>query len=250
MSSAALHNVCLRVTRVCNARCDFCLAPPDGLHVPFADVERQLAWLAGRGVRKVNLCGGEPTVRSDLAAIVATAHAAGLQTTMTTNALRVPRDLPPVLQATGTSAKVSLHGAPDVHDAMLGVPCGERVQRNILAYRDAGVRVSVQTVVTHRHPRAYLDSARFCLDHGLPKLSLIPFIPRGRGRDSADDHLLTAGERAQLDADVARLRREEGARLDVRVLDFWARDYYVVETDGKLMIERETEEADTHVANA
>src|SRR3954447_7802388 len=44
-------SVCLRVTRACNAACDFCLAPPDGVHVPLERVLRQVGWLASRGVR-------------------------------------------------------------------------------------------------------------------------------------------------------------------------------------------------------
>ena len=37
--------VCLRVTRYCNARCGFCLAPPDGAHPPTPLLLQRLDWL-------------------------------------------------------------------------------------------------------------------------------------------------------------------------------------------------------------
>jgi molybdenum cofactor biosynthesis enzyme MoaA len=245
----AASSVCLRVTRVCNARCDFCLAPPDGRDVPLAAVLAQIDWLASEGVRKVHVCGGEPTVRNDLPQIIGAIADHGMASAMTTNAIRMPRGLPAVLATAGTAVKVSLHGPPAAHENMLGRRGADRVERHIGVLRDAGARVSIQTVVSHRFPGAYLYVAEFCLDHGIGKLTLIPFIPRGRGAETAGDHALAPAERRQLAADVLRLRGSERA-LDVRVLDFVTKDYFVVETDGRLMIQRETEAADSVLAGA
>jgi MoaA/NifB/PqqE/SkfB family radical SAM enzyme len=54
--------ICFRVTRYCNARCGFCLAPPDGAHPPGAVLAERIDWLFTRGVHTIHFCGGEPTI--------------------------------------------------------------------------------------------------------------------------------------------------------------------------------------------
>ena len=66
----------LSITDVCNYRCQYCL--PDGYkktgQAPFLtadEIENLVAGLAGLGLWKVRLTGGEPTVRKDFAEIAA-----------------------------------------------------------------------------------------------------------------------------------------------------------------------------------
>lgn len=66
----------LSVTEVCNFRCTYCL--PDGYRksgpmdfLAPEEVERLVRVFAQLGIRKVRLTGGEPTVRKDLAQLIA-----------------------------------------------------------------------------------------------------------------------------------------------------------------------------------
>jgi cyclic pyranopterin phosphate synthase len=66
----------LSITEVCNFRCVYCL--PDGYardpsasFLTVAELRRLVAGFAALGVSKVRLTGGEPSVRTDLAAIIA-----------------------------------------------------------------------------------------------------------------------------------------------------------------------------------
>ena len=67
----------LSVTEVCNFRCAYCL--PDGYRKTAArflevdEIARLVAGFASLGVTKVRLSGGEPSVRGDLAEIIAVA---------------------------------------------------------------------------------------------------------------------------------------------------------------------------------
>jgi hypothetical protein len=43
------QSVCFRVTRACNARCGFCLAPWDGEHPPADVLLHRVDWLISAG---------------------------------------------------------------------------------------------------------------------------------------------------------------------------------------------------------
>ena len=86
----------LSITDVCNFRCQYCLpngyqcgGSSDFLHLD--EIGRLVAALAARGVRKIRLTGGEPTVRSDFTEIVrcVAAHPAIEHTALTTNGYRL-----------------------------------------------------------------------------------------------------------------------------------------------------------------
>jgi MoaA/NifB/PqqE/SkfB family radical SAM enzyme len=242
-------SVCVRVTRACNARCPFCLAPPRGHGVSLDDIRRRLAWLAQAGVRKVNLSGGEPTIRNDLPAIVSAVRALGMTCAMTTNGIRLREDLLASLVAAQAKVKVSLHGPGELHDRMLGRTCFDRVETTIGRLLGAGTSTAVQTVVTRRRPDVHEWAIDYCLRRGIRKLRLLPFVPRGRGADCADEFQLRNEEHQELLATVAEARERLRGSLDVDVIDFWTQAYYVVETDGRLEIQRETDAADSTVVN-
>jgi MoaA/NifB/PqqE/SkfB family radical SAM enzyme len=218
--------------------------------VTYDEIQRRLEWLSSLGIRKVNLSGGEPTIRRDLPGIVSKVHELGLTCAMTTNGIRLSPELLETLVAVGAKVKVSLHGPGEFHDRMLGVTCFESVDDNIARLHDAGVAVAIQTVVTRRKPDIHEWAIDYCLARGISKLRFVPFVPRGRGVDSADEFQLSPADyRALLDA-VATARAQLAPRLDVAVLDFWIQEYYVLETDGTLQIQRETDAADSTVAYA
>jgi molybdenum cofactor biosynthesis enzyme MoaA len=245
-----VSSVCLRVTRACNARCSFCLAPPDHITVSRDAIQRRLTWLRDAGIRKVHLCGGEPTIRHDLPEIVEDASSMQLQSALTTNGILLSPTLIQRLAKSATSVKVSLHGPAAVHDRMMGIDCFDAVTASVARLMESGVSTAIQTVVTRQQPDVHEWVIDYCLQHGVRKLRLIPFIPRGRGVHTAGEFQLDPAARDRLDAAVDAARRNLGDRLDVEILDFWRHDYYVVETDGRLQIQRETDAADatfTHI---
>ncbi len=89
----------LSITEACNFRCSYCLpngyrksAPHDFLAID--EVSRLVRAFSALGVRKVRLTGGEPSVRKDLPALIATAADAGMEkVALTTNGWRLARDL-------------------------------------------------------------------------------------------------------------------------------------------------------------
>lgn len=71
--------------------------------------------------RKFWLCGGEPSLRKDLAEIVAHIKKRGHRCMLTTNALLLNRKLAGQLLSAGIDEiSVSLHGTPEIHDKITG----------------------------------------------------------------------------------------------------------------------------------
>ncbi len=240
-------SLCFRVTRYCNARCGFCLAPPDGAHPPAEVLLGRLDWLAARGVRTIHFCGGEPTIHPALADLLAHVRARGVNSRVTTNGIALPAPLVPALRAAGTRVKVSLHGDRALHDAIVGRVAFDLATQHLRSLRAAGVPTGVQTTIVAGSEWVLDWMADFCLAERVGQLSILPFIPRGSGLATRDDYALTPGRHAQLRDAVRRKRRRLQGRLDVRWLDFSGQAIHVVEADGRLVIERASEAMDTLV---
>ncbi|HUG88543.1 MAG TPA: GTP 3',8-cyclase MoaA [Actinomycetota bacterium] len=95
------------VTDRCNFRCTYCM-PAEGLpwlpnedRLDVAEIERLIRLFVRLGVAEVKITGGEPTVRPDLADVVAAARGAGpsLDLSMTTNGFLLDRLAEPLRRA-------------------------------------------------------------------------------------------------------------------------------------------------------
>jgi MoaA/NifB/PqqE/SkfB family radical SAM enzyme len=83
------------VTNRCNLRCSYCNTPfLDPTDLPLAKVEVLLDRLAGFGVKRLGLAGGEPMARKDIGDIVAMAKARRFYLTMNTNLLLFEKHRP------------------------------------------------------------------------------------------------------------------------------------------------------------
>jgi GTP 3',8-cyclase len=105
----------LSVTEVCNFRCTYCL--PDGYRksgpmdfLAPEEVDRLVRAFAQLGIRKVRLTGGEPTVRKDLAQLIACVSAQpGIdKVALTTNGWNLSRHVDEWVDAGLTNLNVSM----------------------------------------------------------------------------------------------------------------------------------------------
>jgi MoaA/NifB/PqqE/SkfB family radical SAM enzyme len=237
--------VCFRVTRFCNARCGFCLAPPDGgVHPATAALRDRIDWLLAHGVKTIHFCGGEPTIHRDLSGLLARVRERGGKSKLTTNGIALSDVLVPALRATRTQVKVSLHGDQLHHDEIVGRDAFRYTTATIQRLLAAGVATSVQTTVVTGHLDVVLWMIRYCLDNKVRRVSFLPFIPRGSGFARQVDYGLTRSERLELRDLIKEKRRTHNARLDIRLLDFNTHPVPVVEPDGRIILEGATEALD------
>lgn len=158
----ALRKVEVHVTDACSNRCVFCstghalaAGEPPPADVTRGAIRGQLEEAFAQGCRRVLFQGGEPTLRADLAELLADAREIGYQaTTVFTNA-RAAASAGGArrLAALGvTWFQASLHaGTPAAHDAAVGL-AGAFAQtvEGVRRLLDAGQRVKVNSVLT-RH---------------------------------------------------------------------------------------------------
>ncbi|UFS69178.1 radical SAM protein [Geomonas sp. RF6] len=236
--------LCFRVTRRCNARCDFCLAPPAGSDPPGEVLLYRQRWLLRHGAREIRYCGGEPSLHPDLPELIEEARAAGAKTALTTNALALPDELVALLSAARTRVKVSLHGDREEHDALVGRGAFDGTCAGVHRLLAQGVETSLQSVLVRGGIGIIEWGVNFCLERRIRRYTLLPFVARGRGGDRRDRYELEEAGRRALRREVARLRKDLGSRLDLRLLDFHSRRIPVVETDGRIVWEGCSETGD------
>lgn len=236
--------ICFRVTRHCNARCRFCLAPPEGEQPGAATLKGRIDWLLARGVKTIHFCGGEPTVHPALGELLTHVQSRGGKSRLTTNAITIPDNLLPLLRTTATAVKVSLHGDQEHHNAIVGVTAFKHTTRNIKRLIAAGVNTSVQSTIVAGHIGVLDWLTRFCLEAGVRRLSILPFIPRGDGLNCSDEFALTPLQRRELRDLIKKRRHTLTGKLDLRWLDFSAQPLHVVEADGRVVVEAATEARD------
>ncbi|WP_169735335.1 hypothetical protein [Actinokineospora inagensis] len=115
------------------------------------------------------------------------------------------------------------------------------------ACRERGIPFSIHTVITTGTVSVLPSMVDFAVEHGARKISFVPVVPRGRaarGPDEISGSALTA-----VRAEVADLARVHSGRMVVRCVDFWDHDYWVIENDGVLWIERSRESLDSRVCD-
>ena len=241
------RSICFRVTRYCNARCGFCLAPPDGAHPDVDTLIHRVDWLLDRGVTTIHFCGGEPTIHPGLRQLISHTHTRGGKTKLTTNGIAVSDEVVAALRAAGTRVRVSLHGDREHHDHIVGRQAFDRTTRNLRRLAAAGIHTAVQTTVVAGHAWVVDWVAEFCLRNNLRQLSVLPFLPRGSGINRRGEYELSPVQRRAVRELVIRKRRALSGKLDVRWLDFTAQPVPVVEANGWVILEHATEAMDVRI---
>jgi len=201
--------------RTCNMKCGFCTArraAEDRAFVAPEAVRRRIAE-AARGGGEVVLTGGEPTMRRDLAELVAQAHAGGAsEVTLETNGALVDDGLAGRLAGAGLDrARVHLPRLDDGLDAITRDPGGFRgTLRGLEALAAAGVPIEASAPVVRSTADTLPALPRALVDSGLPFEQLLVGVPV----ESPDpDELLPLREAARVIAAAEAGARSVGLAL-------------------------------------
>ncbi len=213
----------VRLTRVCNQRCLFCLDrdAQNGGMLDVAAVRRDLDEGRQAGLTRVVLSGGEPTMHPRFLEIVSLARALGYRhIQIITNGRRLCyRDFLSSAVSSGLDeVTFSLHGhnAP-LHDRLTRVP-GSFVQA-VAGLRHAlslpGLIVSVDVVINKLNLSVLRDILDFFINAGVREFDLLALVPFSDAWRHRDELFCDLGEPANL----AHLRRalELSRRPDLHI---------------------------------
>lgn len=174
----------------CQAKCGFCYNPPitDELlrrELSFEQAAAALYGAAKKGAKKLNLHGGEVTLRDDLPKILRLAKKLGFEEiTLVTNGVKLgDQKYAKTMVASGvTHVRMSVHGADaDLHDRIVVVPGAfDRLCRGIAHLKKLGVPVGLNFVMVRPNAAALPAFLRkFVVEEGLD--DVIVYLPHERG---------------------------------------------------------------------
>jgi MoaA/NifB/PqqE/SkfB family radical SAM enzyme len=196
-------SIIYQVTRRCNFDCNFCsetMQMKDPTLDQIASIQRNLT-----GVPRVFLSGGEPLLRRDFVEIVDIFH--GHIVAVPTNATR-GHFMAPKLVGKISFINVGLEGPRNATNRVRGDY--DKVIRGILAFKEAGLPLSISAVVL----RSLRDALPFTYQIadllGAGKIKLIHPIRKGNRLHLPDSEFLTLQESAALFERMKELANEHG----------------------------------------
>ncbi|MGH7119951.1 MAG: pyrroloquinoline quinone biosynthesis protein PqqE [Acetobacteraceae bacterium] len=220
----------LELTHRCPLGCPYCSNPltlervKDELDT--ATWQRVIDEGAALGALQIHFSGGEPMVRTDLASLVAHAHAAGLYTNLITSAVLLDERRLPPLQAAGLDhVQISFQDTvADNADRIAGYAGGyEKKIKAARLVRSAGLALTVNAVM-HRQNLAHLpDMIELALALGAGRLEVAEVQYYGWALKNRASLMPTREEVRQAVAIVAAARERLKGRL---VIDHVVPDYY------------------------
>jgi len=207
----------------------------------FPQIVSALEILREGGVKRVKITGGEPLLRSDIIDIMLACNDLNLDVTICTNALCLTEKHIKCLKEIDAKVKISVHGPRKIHNTLSRKNTYDLVLKKIQMCIDSGLFVSIHTLITRKNSSVLIPMTKFCEKRNIPKISFIPFVPRGRGAVTEKKYALTESQRSQLRDKVFDLRKKYWPKVDVRYIDLWGKAYFTFETDGSLIYSKERE---------
>ncbi len=185
-------------------------------------------------------------MRRDLATVIEVTGKILPKVVVITNGISITTEVVASTLAMKSEFKFSIHRPDASNDDVFRVSSFENVLESMRVCRTHDIPFSIHTVVTAETIEMMDDMVEFARSRGARKISFIPVVPRGRaargGRNS-----IAGAELQTVHSKVASLSAGHEGMIDVRCLDFWNRDYWVIENDGVLWIERSKEGLDERV---
>jgi len=201
------------ITARCNFACRHCFSRLDRAPELTEEQARQVVdVLAEHGVMFVNYGTGEPLLREDLFDLTRRAVERGLAVTMNTNGWLVDGETAARIREAGfSSVGVSIDSAdPGVHDAFRGMPGSfERAVRAARLLREAGVPLSISSVICRINHRAFPALVALARDLGARTIDLHNFKCSGMGGLNREQLDLSPQEWKEFYEAALPLRRAE-----------------------------------------
>jgi MoaA/NifB/PqqE/SkfB family radical SAM enzyme len=189
--------VWVRVTRLCNQRCTFCLDSwnQNGTYVPVQELMAFIKKGRDEGGERLILSGGEASVHPEFIKLIRYGKKLGyewIQTVTNGQMFAYPEFALKAKLAGLNEATFSMHGhTPRLHDRLVGLPGaferGNQAIRNLQAL--GGVVVNVDIVINKMNVAFLRDIIDFYMAMGIREFDLLYIVPFGRGFEEFREQL-------------------------------------------------------------
>lgn len=213
-----LREIKIEVSHDCPLACIHCSStagPHSGRSMSLSDAANLVRQAAALRVEEVAFSGGEPLAWCGLERLVAQCSEAGMRSVIYTSGNVVD-----VRQQLGALAHVGLTrlifsvfaGDSTAHDAITGSPGSWAATTNAVSLaRDLGHAVEFHYVPLRVNLREFGSVIDLAKDMGVSKVSVLRFVPQGRGRD-AGTLCLTHEENVELRGMIVAAQRQISVR--------------------------------------
>ena len=202
-----MRDLRISVTDRCNFRCIYCMPRevfgddyaflPRGELLSFEEITRVARRFVALGVRKIRITGGEPLLRKDVDRLVGMLAGLGVELTLTTNGVLLPKLARRLKDAGLNRVTVSLDALDDatfrrMNDADFPV---ERVLEGIAAAKDAGLGPVKVNMVAKRGTNDHdIETMAAHFRHSGHILRVIEFMDVGASNGWKMDEVLPSRE--------------------------------------------------------
>jgi MoaA/NifB/PqqE/SkfB family radical SAM enzyme len=209
--------VTLQLTRRCNLNCIYCSESLSIDDSSLTHVRKMIDNL--RGVPRVILAGGEPTLRGDLPAILRQCRENFQVVAMATNAARVDAHLARTIAKYVDYVDVTIDGPRKVHNKVRGE--FDSILQGVRHLTQAGIPFSVVTVLLVQNRCFLRDTIQIADALGARKVKVLSPIPKGRGKLVAHEAVDSQGIH-ELFREMKAAKRATGWTVRIAVTD-WTR---------------------------
>ena len=207
--------------RRCNLQCLHCYSdsgPAVSEQLEIELLQEAVADAASIGYRVMSVSGGEPLLYPALGQLLRAAHATGLVTTVTTNAMLLDQRQLDVLQADCDLVAISLDGIPESHNFMRNSSRSfDDMCARLPALRASGIPFGFIFTLTFHNVHELDWVARFAFEQGASLLQLHPLEPIGRATCRLDESYPDGEENAAALCEAGRIRELYEGDLDVQI---------------------------------
>lgn len=238
-------NVYIRLNRVCNLSCSFCLAEKMSPGFSEEQLKSILKILKSNGVKKAKLTGGEPTLHPDFFRIIQYSIELGMDPVVYSN-LCISEDIIDELIKYPISVSTSIHGNEKFHDQITKKGAYKKTYDNILRLTSAHIPVSIHMVLMSKN----FDLAEVVINDaihaGVRKVTFQTLIPREKGAvyfhngENAED----IQKRMKL---LYPLKEKYKPFIQIDFSNLYQKSCCVIETDGAMYWEKEDSKKDVFI---
>lgn len=239
------ENIYIRLNRVCNLSCSFCLAEKTSQGLSTEQIKTVLKVLKSYGLKKARLTGGEPTLRSDFLEIVKYSIELGLNTVVYSN-LYMLDDIIDKLIKYPVSVSTSIHGDEKFHDSITQKGAYRKTYTNILKLTSANIPVTIHMVVMNKNFSLAETVIEEAIRAGVKKITFQTLIPREKGAElfKNGENMRDIREKIKL---LYPLKEKYRSKIRISFSDLYEKDCYVLETDGAIYLEKENSVQDKFI---
>lgn len=230
-------NIYIRLNRICNLSCSFCLAEKMSAGLSTEQLKIILQKLKSYGIKKVKLTGGEPTLRSDFFEIIRYSIALGINPAIYSN-LVISEDIIDKLVEYPISVSTSIHGDEKFHDTITQKGAYKKTYSNISKLVLAHIPVTIHMVVMSKNFNLAETVINDAITAGVKKVTFQTLIPRekGAGLFNNGENIRDIREKLKL---LYPLKEKYSSKIQISFSDLYEKYCYVLETDGAIYLETE-----------